>query len=70
MSRTVKEIINVAVTDEVNRRLNFNVAAYGKPWTGEYADTEFLCAGAADAVVKALMAEGVSIGSTQEDHRG
>jgi hypothetical protein len=42
-----------AIVDEVERRLSFNVAAYGKAWTGEYDDTLFIVG---DAAQKALVA--------------
>lgn len=42
--RTVDSVDAVvdAATAELDKRLRFNVTAHGNPWTGEYADSEFL----------------------------
>lgn len=42
----------VAVVDD---KLQWNVTVYGKAWTGEMDDTEFLCGGAAEAVLAAVL---------------
>lgn len=43
-----------AIVKSVDGHLEWNVKAYGKAWTGEGEDTEFLCSGAAECATAAL----------------
>jgi hypothetical protein len=37
---------------EVSKRLQFNLDAYGKVWTGEHEDTAFICRPILDEIVR------------------
>jgi hypothetical protein len=50
-------VIQKVVTDSVDRHLSFNVRAYGTPWTGEYADSEFIAGAEIGAIVVLALRE-------------
>ena len=49
------EAAREAIVTEVYERLGFNVAAYGKAWTGEGEDSEFIVGEAAPKAIDAYM---------------
>lgn len=53
--------MNEAIVKSVQSHLDFNVAAYGKAWTEEGEDTEFICSGAAECAAAALYGEGFRV---------
>jgi hypothetical protein len=59
--RTAAGLIKNVTESVVGDRLSFNVRAYGKAWTGEDADTEFVCQGIGEAVIERLRECGLEI---------
>lgn len=51
----VVEAAAQAACDEAHNRLAFNVAAYGKAWTGEYGDTQFVACKASKQALAAAV---------------
>jgi hypothetical protein len=57
-----------AIVDAIDDKLAFNVRAYGKAWTGEYCDSEFIADGAAEKAIAAYV-EGRSFAELVADVR-
>ncbi len=54
-SEAAREAAQAAIVATVDKRLAFNVAAYGAAWTGETSDTEFVCTDAAKIALAAAV---------------
>jgi hypothetical protein len=57
-TRPAVDLVREAIIAILGDNLDWNVSAYGKAWTGEDEDTEFLVHGAPAAVLDALKAGG------------
>jgi hypothetical protein len=67
MPESVEEVIRAAAAQAVGENLDWNVRAYGKAWTGEGEDTDFIVGDVPKAIVNALYDHGYYIAARETE---